>query len=129
MHDFKQHTAEAMPELIRQLKAGGYKVVSVFGVLEKINETKISLTQMPLTFTDICRLRSPRAACFGLKGSIDVSRPHAPGPCQGRPDAGNEEVHINSSSLDRHLVILADQALEIVAIAKIAIATRIARSA
>jgi peptidoglycan/xylan/chitin deacetylase (PgdA/CDA1 family) len=27
MHDFKQHTAEAMPELLRQLKAGGYKVV------------------------------------------------------------------------------------------------------
>ena len=27
MHDFKQHTAEAMPELFRQLKAGGYKVV------------------------------------------------------------------------------------------------------
>jgi peptidoglycan/xylan/chitin deacetylase (PgdA/CDA1 family) len=27
LHDFKQHTAEAMPELIRQLKAGGYKVV------------------------------------------------------------------------------------------------------
>jgi peptidoglycan/xylan/chitin deacetylase (PgdA/CDA1 family) len=26
-HDFKRHTAEAMPELIRQLKAGGYKVV------------------------------------------------------------------------------------------------------
>jgi peptidoglycan/xylan/chitin deacetylase (PgdA/CDA1 family) len=27
MHDFKQHTAEAMPELLRQLKAAGYKVV------------------------------------------------------------------------------------------------------
>jgi peptidoglycan/xylan/chitin deacetylase (PgdA/CDA1 family) len=27
MHDFKQHTAEALPELIRQLKAGGYKIV------------------------------------------------------------------------------------------------------
>jgi peptidoglycan/xylan/chitin deacetylase (PgdA/CDA1 family) len=27
MHDFKQHTAEAMPELLRQLKAGGCKVV------------------------------------------------------------------------------------------------------
>jgi peptidoglycan/xylan/chitin deacetylase (PgdA/CDA1 family) len=27
MHDFKKHTAEAMPELIAQLKAGGYKVV------------------------------------------------------------------------------------------------------
>ena len=26
-HDFKHHTAEALPELIRQLKAGGYKVV------------------------------------------------------------------------------------------------------
>jgi peptidoglycan/xylan/chitin deacetylase (PgdA/CDA1 family) len=27
MHDFKQHTAEALPELLHQLKAGGYKVV------------------------------------------------------------------------------------------------------
>jgi len=27
VHDFKHHTAEAMPELIRQLKGGGYKVV------------------------------------------------------------------------------------------------------
>ena len=27
MHDFQHATAEAMPELLRQLKAGGYKVV------------------------------------------------------------------------------------------------------
>jgi peptidoglycan/xylan/chitin deacetylase (PgdA/CDA1 family) len=27
VHDFKRHTAEALPELLRQLKAGGYKVV------------------------------------------------------------------------------------------------------
>ena len=27
MHDFKHHTAEALPELLRQLKASGYKVV------------------------------------------------------------------------------------------------------
>ena len=27
MHDFQHTTAEALPELIRQLKAGGYKVV------------------------------------------------------------------------------------------------------
>ena len=27
MHDFKHDTAEALPELIRELKAGGYKVV------------------------------------------------------------------------------------------------------
>ena len=27
MHDFQKHTAEALPELLKQLKAGGYKVV------------------------------------------------------------------------------------------------------
>jgi len=27
MHDFQQHTAEALPEILRQLKAGGYKIV------------------------------------------------------------------------------------------------------
>jgi peptidoglycan/xylan/chitin deacetylase (PgdA/CDA1 family) len=27
MHDFHRNTAEALPELIHQLKAGGYKVV------------------------------------------------------------------------------------------------------
>ena len=27
MHDFQKHTAEALPELLRKLKAGGYKVV------------------------------------------------------------------------------------------------------
>jgi peptidoglycan/xylan/chitin deacetylase (PgdA/CDA1 family) len=27
MHDFQHHTAEALPELLRQLKAGGYKIV------------------------------------------------------------------------------------------------------
>ena len=29
MHDFRRSTAEALPELLRQLKAGGYKVVHV----------------------------------------------------------------------------------------------------
>ena len=27
MHDFQKHTAEALPVLLRRLKAGGYKVV------------------------------------------------------------------------------------------------------
>jgi len=27
MHDFQKHTAEALPELLKKLKAGGYKVV------------------------------------------------------------------------------------------------------
>jgi peptidoglycan/xylan/chitin deacetylase (PgdA/CDA1 family) len=29
MHDFQKHTAEALPELLRKLKAGGYKVVKM----------------------------------------------------------------------------------------------------
>jgi peptidoglycan/xylan/chitin deacetylase (PgdA/CDA1 family) len=29
MHDFQKHTAEALPELLRKLKAGGYKVVQM----------------------------------------------------------------------------------------------------
>ena len=31
MHDFQHATAEAVPELLKQLKAGGYKVVQVVG--------------------------------------------------------------------------------------------------
>ena len=27
MHDFQKHTAEALPDLLKQLKDGGYKVV------------------------------------------------------------------------------------------------------
>ena len=27
MHDFQKHTAEALPTLLRRLKAGGYKIV------------------------------------------------------------------------------------------------------
>ena len=29
MHDFQKHTAEALPDLLRKLKAGGYKVVEM----------------------------------------------------------------------------------------------------
>ena len=29
MHDFQRHTAEALPELLKRLKAGGYKVVAM----------------------------------------------------------------------------------------------------
>jgi len=29
MHDFQKHTAEALPELLKRLKAGGYKVVAI----------------------------------------------------------------------------------------------------
>ena len=29
MHDFHKHTAEALPEMLHRLKAGGYKVVKM----------------------------------------------------------------------------------------------------
>ena len=29
MHDFQKHTADALPTLLRRLKAGGYKVVQI----------------------------------------------------------------------------------------------------
>ena len=31
MHDFQHPTAEALPELLKKLKEGGYKVVQVVG--------------------------------------------------------------------------------------------------
>ncbi|QOZ25584.1 polysaccharide deacetylase family protein [Bradyrhizobium sp. CCBAU 51753] len=39
MHDFQKHTAEALPELLKQLKAGGYKVVAM--------RAKFPVTVMP----------------------------------------------------------------------------------
>ena len=42
---------------------------------------------------------------------------------------GGDKIRIDSTSLDQPLTVLPDQALEIVAIAKIAIATWIAQSA
>ncbi|MEX2128987.1 MAG: polysaccharide deacetylase family protein [Xanthobacteraceae bacterium] len=40
LHDFQKHTAEALPELLRQLKAGGYKIVHMTakGALKSLPE-------------------------------------------------------------------------------------------
>jgi peptidoglycan/xylan/chitin deacetylase (PgdA/CDA1 family) len=40
MHDFQKHTAEALPELLRRLKAGGYKIVQMKpkGTMETLAE-------------------------------------------------------------------------------------------
>jgi peptidoglycan/xylan/chitin deacetylase (PgdA/CDA1 family) len=49
MHDFQHATSEALPELLKQMKAGGYKVVQVVGKtpLEPLPEyTKIVLKEM-----------------------------------------------------------------------------------
>ena len=50
MHDFQKHTAEALPELLRRLKAGGYKIVFMKpkGTLQSLPEapgwTRLLLT-------------------------------------------------------------------------------------
>ena len=47
MHDFQHATAEAAPELLKQLKAGGYKVVQVVGKtpVEPLKEYKASCSR------------------------------------------------------------------------------------
>jgi peptidoglycan/xylan/chitin deacetylase (PgdA/CDA1 family) len=56
MHDFQKHTAEAMPELLRRLKAGGYKVVqmkakSTLQTLPEYDEALIKDMKLPVAGT------------------------------------------------------------------------------
>jgi hypothetical protein len=56
MHDFQKHTAEAMPELLRRLKAGGYKVVFMkakapMQTLPEYDEALIKDMKMPVAST------------------------------------------------------------------------------
>ena len=53
MHDFQKHTAEALPELLRRLKAGGYKVVQIkakapMQTLAEYDEAIIKDTKLPV---------------------------------------------------------------------------------
>ena len=52
MHDFHKHTAEALPELLKRLKAGGYKVVAMKAkapvqVIAKYEEDVIKELKLP----------------------------------------------------------------------------------
>src|SRR5664279_5195403 len=56
MHDFQKHTAEALPELLRRLKAGGYKVVQIkakapMQTLADYDEAMIKDTKLPVPST------------------------------------------------------------------------------
>jgi hypothetical protein len=56
MHDFQKHTAEAMPELLRRLKAGGYKVVQIKAkapaqTLAEYDEAMIKDIKLPVAST------------------------------------------------------------------------------
>ena len=58
MHDFQHATAEAVPELLKQLKAGGYKVVQVVG--------KTPVEPLP---------EYKEAVLKEMGGGLDVARP------------------------------------------------------
>jgi peptidoglycan/xylan/chitin deacetylase (PgdA/CDA1 family) len=56
MHDFQKHTAEAMPALLRRLKAGGYKVVQMKAkapvqTLPEYDEAMIKDMKLPVAST------------------------------------------------------------------------------
>ena len=56
MHDFQKHTAEAMPALLRRLKAGGYKVVQMKAkttvqTLPEYDEALVKNTKLPVAST------------------------------------------------------------------------------
>jgi peptidoglycan-N-acetylglucosamine deacetylase len=56
MHDFQKHTAEALPELLRRLKAGGYKVVQMkaktpLQTLPEYDEAMAKETRLPVAST------------------------------------------------------------------------------
>ena len=56
MHDFQKHTAEAMPELLRRLKAGGYKIVLMkakapMQTLPEYDEALIKDMKLPVAST------------------------------------------------------------------------------
>jgi peptidoglycan/xylan/chitin deacetylase (PgdA/CDA1 family) len=56
MHDFQKHTAEALPELLRRLKAGGYKVVQMkakapMQTLAEYDDALVKEMKVPVTST------------------------------------------------------------------------------
>ena len=56
MHDFQRHTAEALPMLLRRLKAGGYKVVQMkakapLQTLAEYDETLVKEMKLPVAST------------------------------------------------------------------------------
>jgi hypothetical protein len=56
MHDFQKRTAEALPTLLRRLKAGGYKVVQMkarapFQTLADYDEALVKDMKLPVAST------------------------------------------------------------------------------
>ena len=69
------------------------------------------------------------SCCNNSRRNINESRPPPSRVRENGPDAGDDKIRINSSSLDHPVVTLADQSLEIVELAKTLYCTRVVRSA
>jgi len=63
MHDFQHNTAEALPELLRQLKAGGYKIVHMV--------PKSSITTLP-KYDDMVRAQDKYSASNNTRPESSV---------------------------------------------------------
>jgi peptidoglycan/xylan/chitin deacetylase (PgdA/CDA1 family) len=63
MHDFHHNTAEALPELLRQLKAGGYKIVHMV--------PKDSVTTLP-KYDDMVRAQDKYSASNNTRPASSV---------------------------------------------------------
>jgi hypothetical protein len=73
MHDFRHATAEAMPELLRQLKTAGYKVVHV---VPKAPVTTLAKYDDMVRSQDSCRSPTPglRPASFAPSANSGVRK-------------------------------------------------------
>ena len=83
MHDFQKHTGEALPELLKKLKAGGYKVVAMRAkapvqTIAKFDEDVIKDMKLP-TVSSAPGLNSVVTDGFGITAG-------EPSPCALRID-------------------------------------------
>jgi hypothetical protein len=95
MHDFQHATAEAMPELLRQLKAGGYKIVHMVP-----KEPATTLAE----YDDMVRSRDKRPVT-ALPGACTFDNGTGPIPEQGMghrllTDAGGRRVPVAPKCAD-----------------------------
>jgi peptidoglycan/xylan/chitin deacetylase (PgdA/CDA1 family) len=103
MHDFQKHTAEALPALLRRLKAGGYKVVQMKAKapLQTLAEYDEALVNGDVVEQRRCYSRVERCVLIGSgkfdpRGSMDRpgvsrARTHASKICSPKFSNVNED--------------------------------------
>src|SRR5882672_10600885 len=101
MHDFQQHTAEALPELLRRLKAGGYKVVQM-----KAKKSAQTIVSYDEEIARASKLRTVSSQPISTVVTVVKPQPSAQDPitlvatAQPQPDVGNPSL------VDRRLALV-----------------------